>query len=70
VASGLDIPIEERNADEVTGYRGRRWAPAGIAVVNPVFDVTPAELVSALITEKGVVREPDAGKIAALMDKK
>ena len=67
VASGADIPIEERDAEEVLGYRGARWAPEGTSVVNPVFDVTPAELVTALITEKGVTREPDAAKIAALM---
>ena len=67
IASGADIPIEERSAEEVVGYRGNRWAPEGVAVVNPVFDVTPADLVSALITEKGVIREPDAQKIAALM---
>jgi methylthioribose-1-phosphate isomerase len=68
IATGAQIPIEERSADEVVGYRGNRWAPEGIAVANPVFDVTPAELVTALITEKGVVREPDAAKIAALMN--
>ena len=68
VATGAEIPIEERSADEVAGYRGIRWAPQGIAVANPVFDVTPAELVSALITEKGVLRQPDAAKIAALMN--
>jgi methylthioribose-1-phosphate isomerase len=67
IASGADIPIEERSAEEVVGYRGERWAPAGVSVANPVFDVTPAELVTALITEKGVTREPDAAKIAALM---
>jgi len=67
IACGADIPIEERSADEILGYRETRWAPEGVAVVNPVFDVTPAELVSALITEKGVVRAPDAAKIAALL---
>jgi methylthioribose-1-phosphate isomerase len=67
MASGAEIPIEERAAEEVLGYRETRWAPAGTEVENPVFDVTPAELVSALITEKGVVKEPDAAKIAALM---
>ena len=67
VATGADIPIEERGAEELMGYRDTRWAPEGVAAVNPVFDVTPAELVTALITEKGIVREPDAGKIAALM---
>jgi methylthioribose-1-phosphate isomerase len=67
IANGDGIPIEERAAEEVLGYRETRWAPPGVSVENPVFDVTPAELVSALITEKGVVKEPDAAKIAALM---
>jgi len=67
VATGADIPIEERGAEELMGYRDTRWAPEGVAGMNPVFDVTPAELVTALITEKGIVREPDARKIAALM---
>ncbi len=67
-ASGNAIPIEERAASEVRGYAGVEWAPAGIAVRNPAFDVTPAELVTALITEKGVVREPDRRKIAALFE--
>jgi methylthioribose-1-phosphate isomerase len=64
--SGDAIPIEERPAAEVTGYAGVQWAPAGISVRNPAFDVTPAELVTALITEKGVVGEPNRDKIAAL----
>ena len=66
VATGADIPIEERGADEVTGYRGQRWASAGVAVRNPVFDITPAALVTALITERGVTSAPDRGKIQAL----
>jgi methylthioribose-1-phosphate isomerase len=66
LASGAAIPIEERGAAEVRGHAGVVWAPPGVAVRNPAFDVTPAELVTALITEKGIVREPDAGKIAAL----
>jgi methylthioribose-1-phosphate isomerase len=65
--SGDDIPIEERSAEEVKGYGEVRWAPDGIDVENPVFDVTPAELVTALITEKGVTLAPDTAKIAALM---
>lgn len=67
LASGAAIPIEEREASEVRGHAGLEWAPAGVAVRNPVFDVTPADLVTALITEKGIVREPDRGKIAALL---
>ena len=67
IASGEAIPIEERGAAEVRGHAGLEWTPAGVAVRNPAFDVTPAELVTALITEKGVMREPDSGKIAALL---
>jgi methylthioribose-1-phosphate isomerase len=66
--SGRDIPIEERAAAEVRGFGEQRWAPADVAVRNPAFDVTPAELVSALITERGVVAPPDAAGIAGLFD--
>ena len=59
VAHGADIPIEERDAREVTGYGGLNWAPEGVPARNPVFDVTPAALITALITEKGIVRAPD-----------
>ncbi len=55
VPDGAAIPIEERGAAEVTGFRGERWAADGVAVLNPAFDVTPAELVTALVTERGVV---------------
>ncbi|HEV2703589.1 MAG TPA: S-methyl-5-thioribose-1-phosphate isomerase [Steroidobacteraceae bacterium] len=65
-ADGSRIPIEERAADEVLGYGANHWAAPGVAVRNPAFDVTPAELVTALITEKGVVREPDRAAIARL----
>jgi methylthioribose-1-phosphate isomerase len=68
LASGRDIPIEERNGAEVRGFADQRWAPADVAVRNPAFDVTPAELVTALITEKGVVKSPCAAGIAALFD--
>ena len=68
LASGKDIPIEERNAAEVRGFADQRWAPADVAVRNPAFDVTPAELVTALITEKGVLRSPSVAGIAALFD--
>ena len=67
IESGDAIPIEERGAAEVRGHAGIEWAPAGVAVRNPAFDVTPAELVTALITERGVVAAPDRGKIAALL---
>jgi methylthioribose-1-phosphate isomerase len=65
-ADGSRIPIEERSGDEVLGYGAVQWAAAGVSVRNPAFDVTPAELVTALITEKGIVRAPDRAKLAAL----
>lgn len=64
--SGDDIPIEERAAAEVTGFGDAQWAPAGIAVENPVFDITPAELVTALICERGVIHAPDRVGLQAL----
>ncbi|HEX6364142.1 MAG TPA: S-methyl-5-thioribose-1-phosphate isomerase, partial [Albitalea sp.] len=67
IADGAGIPIEERPAEEVTGYRGTRWAPEGVSVRNPAFDVTPAELVTGIITEKGIVLEPTREKLQALM---
>jgi methylthioribose-1-phosphate isomerase len=68
LADGAAIPIEERDPAEVRGHGGIEWAPAGVATRHPAFDVTPAELVTALITEKGVVRTPDRAKIAALFE--
>lgn len=57
-ADGAAIPIEERPADEVLSVRGVPIAPAGTAVRNPAFDVTPAELVSGIVTEEGVLTAP------------
>src|SRR5919201_4292437 len=56
--SGAHIPIEERNPAEVTICGGTRVAPEGIAVANPAFDITPARLVTAIVTEQGVVYPP------------
>ncbi len=56
--SGDDIPIEERSHDEVTHIDGHRICPVGVEVVNPSFDVTPAALVTAIITEKGIAHPP------------
>lgn len=58
LGSGSEIPIEERNPDEVTHIGGVRVAPEGVRVWNPAFDVTPARLVSAIITDRGVLRPP------------
>ena len=66
IADGTAIPIEERPAGEVTGYRGSRWAPEGVKVRNPAFDVTPAELITGIICEKGVATAPYREAIAAL----
>jgi methylthioribose-1-phosphate isomerase len=54
--SGAAIPIEERDPDEVTGFRGARTAPAGSRALNPAFDVTPAALITAIVTDRRVVR--------------
>ncbi|MGE5700755.1 MAG: S-methyl-5-thioribose-1-phosphate isomerase [Deltaproteobacteria bacterium] len=56
--TGKEIPIEERNGSEVSHLMGKRVAPEGVAVYNPAFDVTPARYVSAIVTEKGVLRPP------------
>ena len=56
--SGDHIPIEQRNPDEVTRVRGTTIAPAGVQAANPAFDVTPHTYVTAIITEKGIVRPP------------
>jgi len=58
LASGAEIPIEQRPAAEVVQFAGVPTAPDGIEVFNPAFDVTPAELITALIHEKGVIRPP------------
>ena len=67
IPDGSHIPIEERSADEVTGYRTLRWAPKGVKVRNPAFDVTPADLVTGIICEKGVVLNPDREGIRKLL---
>jgi methylthioribose-1-phosphate isomerase len=66
-ASGDDIPIEIRPAAEVLGLAGQAVAAAGAGAWNPAFDVTPAALVDAIVTERGVVEHPDAARIKSLM---
>jgi len=68
IPDGSGIPIEERDPAEVMGFRGKRWAPEGVTVVNPAFDVTPASLVTALITERGVIRTPTRDGLRTLFD--
>jgi methylthioribose-1-phosphate isomerase len=56
--SGVEIPIEERSSAEVVEVAGQRIAPAGVTAAHPAFDVTPHRLVTAIITECGVLRPP------------
>ncbi|HOZ48837.1 MAG TPA: S-methyl-5-thioribose-1-phosphate isomerase [Candidatus Hydrogenedentes bacterium] len=56
--NGAAIPIEERSGEEVTHGFGRQTAPDGVAVYNPAFDVTPADLIAGIITERGILRPP------------
>jgi methylthioribose-1-phosphate isomerase len=67
VDSGAQIPIERRAEEEVLSVSGRRIAAEGAGAWNPVFDVTPASLVDAIVTEKGVVLAPERSKLEALM---
>jgi methylthioribose-1-phosphate isomerase len=63
IKSGLEIPIEERSHDEVTSVRGVKIAPEKVGVYNPAFDVTDADLIDAIITEKGILTYPYDKKI-------
>jgi methylthioribose-1-phosphate isomerase len=64
---GSQIPIEERPEEEVTTLGGRRVAPEEVKVANPAFDVTPAALITALITERGLAQPPNRETVAALL---
>ena len=65
-ASGEGIPIEFRANAEVGGFGSVRWSPDGLGAYNPAFDVTPAELIAAIVTERGIVRAPFGPGIEAL----
>ena len=69
LASGDQIPIEERAASEVTHVQGVHFAPEGIHVANPAFDVTPSRYVSAIVTEHGVARAPYADSLRDLRER-
>ncbi len=69
-SSGADIPIEERPAREVTHVFSERIVPPGVPVMNPAFDITPASLVTALITNRGVIRAPYVENLAKVADEK
>lgn len=66
-ATGAEIPIEQRAAEEITNGFGVPTAPAGAAVYNPAFDVTPAELVAAIITDRGVIQSVNATNIRTVI---
>ncbi len=65
--SGAEIPIEERTASELTEFRGLPIAPRGYDAYNPVFDVTPAELIDAIVCERGVIHTPSRESVRALL---
>jgi methylthioribose-1-phosphate isomerase len=67
IESGADIPIEERAAAEVLAPLGVAAAPAGVEAFNPAFDVTPASLITALVTEHGVIQPVTRDRIAAML---
>jgi methylthioribose-1-phosphate isomerase len=66
-ATGDGIPIEERGREEVAEFGGRPVVPDGVPVRHPAFDITPAALVDAIVTERGVVREPYGASLASLL---
>ncbi|CAN5445018.1 S-methyl-5-thioribose-1-phosphate isomerase [soil metagenome] len=68
IETGAEIPIEERASEEITIIGGTRLAPRGVKTFSPAFDVTPAELIAGIITEKGVLRPPYRESIAAAFD--
>ena len=65
-ASGDQIEIEERDPAELLSHRGERTVAAGIQAWNPVFDVTPHELIDAIVTERGVVERPDSAAMQVM----
>ncbi|MGR8948298.1 MAG: S-methyl-5-thioribose-1-phosphate isomerase [Gammaproteobacteria bacterium] len=67
-SSGTEIPIETRDCEELLTLNGTRIAPNNVSAINPVFDVTPAELIDVLVTERGVIHNPGRTQIKALFD--
>jgi methylthioribose-1-phosphate isomerase len=65
LSSGEQIPIEQRDASEVTWIGGTHVAPDEVGVYNPAFDVTPAQNITAIITERGVIERPDRSSVLA-----
>jgi methylthioribose-1-phosphate isomerase len=65
-ATGAGIPIEQRDPREVTHSNGKQMTPDGVGIENPAFDVTPAKYITAIITERGVLRAPFSESIRAM----
>ena len=65
IRSGEEIPIEQRDTREISEINGRILAPAGIRIENPAFDVTPASLITGIITEYGIAAKPYPESIRA-----
>lgn len=68
-ASGDDIEIEQRHPSEVTHHKGQAIAPEGCEAINPAFDVTPAELIDVIATEKGLILQPSNETVAMAMSR-
>jgi methylthioribose-1-phosphate isomerase len=66
-SSGAEVPIEDRAADEVASFAGTAVAPAGTAAFNPAFDVTPHDLITAIVTDRRVVRLSRGETLAGVM---
>jgi methylthioribose-1-phosphate isomerase len=70
IGSGEEIPIEERDSKEITHIRDQQLAPEGVPVHNPAFDVTPHELINAIVTDRGIARAPYEKSLRGLVDSK
>jgi methylthioribose-1-phosphate isomerase len=68
INTGDEIIIEKRNPEEVTHIKGIQIAPLGIDVANPAFDVTPAKYITAIVTEKGIIRQPFEAEMKTLTE--
>ncbi len=70
IPSGKQIPIEEREAEEVTSIQGVQCTPSGVKVANPSFDITPGRYISAIVTEKGIIKQPLEKNLKTISDER
>ncbi len=66
--SGQEIPIEQREKEEILNFSGVKIAPENVSAWNPAFDVTPADLIDVIVTEKGIIEAPDSSAVKSLFD--